>query len=168
MQQASAPPALTVVVYLAAFALVLFRMSRPQCISTARLWIAPTLLAFVGIWAIYTEQSLTPSPLWELAVAVLLGIAFGVPLGFLRGAHTPVQVTKDPGVMLLGSALVPALIYVTAFAARLLLHFVFPLGSAVGAVVGDGVLVFAVAFLAVSYFAIYRKFSALKSECPDP
>ncbi|MGC8485451.1 MAG: hypothetical protein ACP5O6_07455 [Candidatus Baltobacteraceae bacterium] len=167
MQQASAPPALTIVVYLAAFALVLFRMSRPQRISTARLWVAPTLLTFVGIWAVYAEQSLAPSPLWEIVVAVILGVALGVPLGFLRGAHTPVQATKDPGVMLLGSALVPALIYVTAFAARVLLHLVFPLGSAIGAVVGDGLLVFAVAFLAASYFAIYRKYIALESSSPQ-
>ena len=162
MQQPSAPPALTVVIYIAAFALVLFRMSRPQRISTARLWVAPTLLTFVGIWAIYTEQSLAPSPLWEIALASVLGIALGTPLGFIRGAHTPVEATKDPGVMVLGSALVPALIYVTAFGARLLLHLVFPLGSAIGAVVGDGILVFAVAFLAVSYFAIYRKYIALE------
>ncbi|NNM99520.1 MAG: DUF1453 family protein [Candidatus Eremiobacteraeota bacterium] len=162
MPQPSAPPALTIVIYVAAFALVLFRMSRPQRISTARLWVAPSLLAFVGIWAIYAEQSLAPSPTWELVVAVLLGVALGVPLGFLRGAHTPVQATKDPGVMMLGSALVPALIYVTAFAARLILHLIFPLGSVIGAVVGDALLAFAVTFLAVSYFAIYRKFIALE------
>ncbi len=162
MQQPTAPPALTVVIYLAAFALVLFRMSRPQCISTTRLWIAPGLLTFVGLWAIYTEQSLTPSPLWEILLASLLGVALGVPLGLIRGAHTPVEATKDPGVMMLGSALIPASIYVTAFGARLLLHVIFPIGSAIGAVVGDGILVFAVAFLAVSYFAIYRKYIALE------
>ena len=162
MQQPSAPPALTIVIYLAAFALVLFRMSRPQRISVTRLWVAPALLVFVGIWVIYAEQSLAPSPTSYIVVATLLGIALGVPLGFLRGAHTPVQATPDPNVMLLGSALVPALIYVSAFAVRLLLHFVFPIGSVAGTVVGDGILVFAIAFLAVSYFAIYQKFVALE------
>ena len=162
MPQPSAPPALTIVIYVAAFALVLFRMSRPQRISTARLWVAPSLLAFVGLWVIYVEQQVTPSPLWELVVAVALGLLLGAPLGFLRGAHTPVQATDAPGVMTLGSALVPALIYVTAFAARLALHMIFPIGSTVGIVVGDGLLVFAITFLAVSYFAIYRKYIALE------
>ena len=162
MQTATAPPALTVVVYVAAFALVLFRMSRPQRISTARLWVAPSLLAFVGIWVIYVEQHVTPSPLWEIIVAVVAGVLLGAPLGFLRGAHTPVHATESRGVMTLGSAIVPALIYVTAFAARLLLRVIFPIGSAVGVVVGDGLLVFAIAFLAVSYFAIYRKYIALE------
>ncbi len=162
MQSTTAPPALTVVVYVAAFALVLFRMSRPQRISTARLWIAPSLLAFVGIWVIYVEQHVTPSPPWELVVAALAGLLLGAPLGFLRGAHTPVQATECPGVMTLGSALVPALIYVSAFAARLILRVVFPIGSTVGVVVGDGLLIFAIAFLAVSYLAIYRKYIALK------
>jgi len=162
MSQAAAPPALTIVIYVAAFALVLFRMSRPQRISTARLWVVPSLLTFVGIWAIYAEQQLAPAPLWELVVAAALALAAGVALGFFRGAHTPVSATEQPGVMVLGSALVPALIYVSAFAARLVLHLIFPIGSAVGAVVGDGLLVFAVAFLAVSYFAIYRKYIALE------
>ncbi|HUY10888.1 MAG TPA: hypothetical protein VMV73_01360 [Candidatus Dormibacteraeota bacterium] len=165
-QPTGAPPIFTIVVYIGILALLLFRMSRPQRISVTRMWFSPILLSLVGCFVIYEGQKLSPSPLIELILAIALGAALGIPAGLLRGAHTPVQATKEPGVMMLGSAFIPALIYMLAFGLRIGVRFIFPLGSPLGSAVGDGVLFFAIAFIAASYIAIYRKFTALEVASP--
>jgi hypothetical protein len=106
-------------------------------------------------------------PLWELAAAVVLGLAAGVPLGFLRGHHTQVTATDRHGVMQLGPNWATALIYVGAFVGRAVIRMVLPPTSVIGNVVGDGLLFFAVGIIGATYLAVYRKYEALDHAAPE-
>ena len=142
-------------------ALILFRASRPQRTSVTRMWIFAVILMALGAFAIYGYERLYPAPVWEIAVAVVLGVAVGIPVGMLRGKHTVVTATEKHGVMQLGPSWITALIYLGAFGVRALLRSVVPPTSALGTVVGDGVLVFAIAIIGTTYWVVYRKYEAL-------
>jgi hypothetical protein len=141
--------------------LILFRASRPQRTSVTRMWIYALMLMALGIFAIYGYQRLNPAPLWEIGAAIVLGIAAGIPVGMLRGAHTVVTATEKHGVMQLGPSWITALIYIAAFGIRAVLRMLVPPTSPIGTVVGDGVLVFAIAIIGTTYWAVYRKYEAL-------
>jgi sugar phosphate permease len=140
---------------------ILYRASRPQRISVTRMWVMAILLMFIGAWAIYGYEMLNPAPAWEIVVAVVLGVAAGIPVGMLRGHHTTVSATDKHGVMQLGPSWATALIYIAAFGVRAALHMVIPITSPLGTVVGDGVLVFAIAIVGATYWTVYRKYEQL-------
>ncbi len=162
----NASPEMTIIIWIVIVALVLFRASRPQRISVTRMWIMASILMLVAAFAVYSTESVFHAPVWQIAVAVLLGIAAGIPVGMLRGHHTQVSATERRGVMRLGPSWATALIYLAAFAVRGAIRFFVPVNSPFGTVVGDGVLVFAIAIIGTTYLVVFRKYEALEQTSP--
>lgn len=148
-------------IWIAIIALILFRASRPQRISVTRMWVMAAVLMLLGAFAIYGYEVMNPAPAWEVVLAVALGVAAGIPVGILRGHHTQVSATDKHGVMQLGPSWMTAGIYIAAFGVRALLRILVPVTSPLGTVVGDGVLVFAIAIIGTTYWCVYRKYEAL-------
>jgi hypothetical protein len=156
-----------ILIYFVLMALILYRASRPQRISVTRMWIFAGILILLAGALLYESLVVFHPPLWELAAAVVLGLAAGVPLGFLRGHHTQVTATDRHGVMQLGPNWATALIYVGAFVGRAVIRMVLPPTSVIGNVVGDGLLFFAVGIIGATYLAVYRKYEALDHAAPE-
>jgi hypothetical protein len=125
------------------------------------MWIFAGILMFLGVVVIYKSVAIFGSPAWEIVAAVVLGLAAGIPLGLLRGHHTQVSATEQHGVMRLGPSWATALIYIGAFVARFVIRAYVPPTSAIGMVVGDGLIVFAIGIVGATYYAVYRKYEAL-------
>lgn len=157
----------SIVIWIAVIALILFRASRPQRISVGRMWAQAIILMLLGAFVIYSYERLNPAPVWEVIVAIAIGIAAGVPVGVLRGHHTQVSATDRHGVMQLGPSWATAGIYIGAFVLRALIRFVFPPTSTIGGVVGDALMVFAIAIIGTTYYSVYRKYEALDHEVPQ-
>lgn len=162
MASTSAANATQVLMWIVIAALVLFRASRPQRLSVSRMWTMAVMLMAIAAFAMYEYQRLNPVPVWEFAPAIALGLAAGVPIGLLRGKHTVVSATDRDGVMQLGPSWMTALIYIAAFGVRAAARAVVPIASPLGTVVGDGALVFAIAIVGATYYAVYRKYEALE------
>jgi hypothetical protein len=134
---------------------------RPQRISVTRMWITPLLLCALTGWAIYANNVLNPAAPLEIAAGLIVGGLFGVPFGVLRGMHTDVRPTDRRGVMYLGSSWVTLAIFVVAFGLRYGVRMLMPHRGSLSATIGDSLLAFAIAFIAASYFVIFRKYEAL-------
>ncbi len=156
----------TIITWGIVIALVLFRASRPQRISVTRMWVMAGILIVVAAIAIYGSERLFPVPAWEIVLFSLIGLAVGIPVGLLRARHTRVSATDKHGVMQLGPSWATAAIYLGAFAVRIAIRTLLPMTSALGAAVGDGVLVFAIGTIAAAYYAIYQKYEALDHATP--
>lgn len=173
MQASHQPPfTLTAIIYVAAIALVVWRMARPQRMSVLRLWTMPVVLlgltAF-SIWAsVYSAALLgqSPPPDWQLGGVVLIGAALGIPLGFLRGRHSEVKPTGRRGVMYVHSSPLIIGIWIAAFVLRAVLRAYLPHAQAAASLGGDGLLAFAMAALITSYYAIYKKYQTALQQAP--
>lgn len=157
----------SVIIYVVVIALVLYRASRPQRISVTRMWVFAILLMVLAAFSIYASATLFKPPAWQIVAALILGLAAGIPLGLLRGHHTQVSATDRHGVMQLGPSWATAAIYLGAFAARAVIRVMFPATSAIGMVIGDGLIVFAIGIIGATYFAVYRKYEALDHAVPQ-
>ena len=82
-----------ILVWIVIIALILFRASRPQRISVARMWVMAIILMLLAAFAIYGYQIVNPAPAWEIVTAIAIGVAAGIPVGMLRGHHTDVSAT---------------------------------------------------------------------------
>lgn len=140
--------------------LLVVRLVRPQRISVTRMWVSPIILAVLCAAAIYFGETLNPAPIWEIAVALIVGAVAGVPFGLLRGMHTDVRPTDRPGVMYLGSSWITAAIFIVAFGIRYAVRYFAAEHGRVSTALGDGALAFAIAFIVTSYVVIYRKYQA--------
>ena len=129
-----------IIIFIIILALVLYRSSRPQRTSVTRMWIYAGILMAVGVLLLYESVALFHPPFWEIAAAIVLGLAAGVPVGLLRGHHTQVSATDRHGVMQLGPSWQTALIYIAAFGARFAIRAELSPTSTIGNVVGDGLL----------------------------
>jgi len=158
---------MSALIYGALIVWIIYRATQPQRTSVTRMWIFAGLLIFLAAFAVYGSIMHFAPPWWEIAVAAVAGIALGIPVGVLRGHHAQVSATDRHGVMQLGANWQTAVIFLGAFAARFAVRFVFPPTSAVGNVVGDGLLFFAIGFICTSYLAIYRKYEALDHAAPQ-
>jgi len=154
------------IIYAVLIAWIAFRVSQPQRISVARMWIFVGLLMVLAAFAVYESAERFASPPWEIVVAAVLGLAIGIPLGLLRGHHTQVSATERHGVMRLGASWATALIYLGAFGGRIVIRLLVSPTSAVGNVVGDGLLFFAIGIIGATYYAVYRKYEALDHATP--
>lgn len=157
----------SILIWIVVIALILFRASRPQRISVGRMWAQAIILMLLGAFVIYGYERLNPAPAWEVIAAIIIGVAAGVPVGILRGHHTQVSATDRHGVMQLGPSWATAVIYIGAFVLRALLRYVFPPTSTLGGVVGDAIMVFAIAIIGTTYYAVYRKYEALDHAVPE-
>ena len=166
MQTNGLPVIGVVFLYIAIAAIIVFRYSRKQRISTGRLWFAPLFLAAMGCLSIYETQQMVPVSPLVLALSLAIGAALGVPFGYLRGEHTSVTLTDTPGVMMLGPSWVVPAIWVGAFALRAIIRSVAGF-SALGMAIGDGSLAFATSALVISSIAIYRKYQCELGEASD-
>jgi hypothetical protein len=142
-------------------ALILYRSTRPQRTSVTRMWIYAGLLIAVAFVALYGSLVMFHPPIWQVAVAIVLGLIAGIPVGLLRGHHTQVTATDRHGVMQLGPSWQTAAIYIAALAGRFVIRAEVPPTSAIGNVVGDGLLFFAIGIIGATYYAVYQKYEAL-------
>jgi len=142
-------------------AILAVRLVRPQRISVTRMWITPILLCALTAWAIYANQLLNPAPPQEIALGLIVGAIAGVPFGILRGVHTDVRPTDRRGVMHLGSSWVTIVIFAAAFGLRYAVRMLMPHRGSLASTIGDALLAFAIAFIATSYYVIFRKYERL-------
>jgi membrane protein CcdC involved in cytochrome C biogenesis len=148
-------------IYAVVAGLMIFRYSRPQKMSLTRMWIAPIFFTAMTAFAIWGAQQTNPAPVWAIAVAVIGGLILGAPLGLLRGKHTNVRATDQPGVMYLDASWIVLAIWLGAFVLRAVVRALIPHGTT-ATIVGDGLIVFAIATVVVSYYEIYHKYRALE------
>ncbi|HEY3675922.1 MAG TPA: hypothetical protein VGK84_07990 [Candidatus Tumulicola sp.] len=153
-------PWVQLIPFIVVLAIVAIRSIRPQRISMTRMWVQPLILVFVAVFVIYSAEQLSPTPAWEVAVALAIGAILGVPFGILRGVHTDVRPTERPGVMYLGSSWITIVIYLVAFGLRSAVRMLMPHRGSLSGAVGDGALAFAIAFIVTSYVMIARKYNA--------
>jgi len=125
------------------------------------MWVSPIVLCGLSIWVIYLNERLNPAPPAEIVLGVVLGAILGAPLGVLRGMHTEVKLTEKRGVMYLGSSWITVAIFLVAFALRYAVRLLMPQHGSLTGIIGDAVLVFAIAFIAASYVVIFRKYERL-------
>jgi hypothetical protein len=142
-------------------AVLAVRLIRPQRISVARMWTAPIILCALTAWVIYLNNTLNPAPPVEIAAGLIVGALAGVPFGILRGVHTDVRPTERKGVMYLGSSWITLVIFAAAFGLRYAIRMLMPHRGSLSATIGDALLAFAIAFIAVSYYVIFRKYGRL-------
>lgn len=152
----------TIAIYALLGALLVYRLSVPRRTSVGRMWFSAGLLIALAAFAISAYERINPAPPWQIAIAVVVGLSTGIPLGFLRGRHTQVSSTDRPGVMQLGPSWATAAIYLGAFGVRGGIRYVIPPTSPIGSVVGDALLVFAIGIVGASYYAVYQKYRALE------
>jgi hypothetical protein len=160
-------PTTQLILYVVLIAWILFRVSRPQRISVTRMWIFVVLLMLLAAFAIYGSAVMFHPAAWEIVLAAVLGLVIGLPLGLLRGHHTQVSATERHGVMRMGASWITALIYLAAFGGRFVVRLLLPPTSAVGNVVSDGLIFFAIGIIGATYYAVYRKYEALDHTVPQ-
>jgi nitrate/nitrite transporter NarK len=154
------------ILYVLIVAYIIFRVSRPQRISVVRLWITVGAAMVLPAVVVYPSVVFLHVAVWEIAIAALVGLVFGVPIGLLRGHHTPVSTTETHGVMRLGASWTTALIYLLAFGGRFAIRLVLPPTSPLGNVVSDGLIFFAIGIIGATYYAVYRKYEQLDHAIP--
>jgi tellurite resistance protein TehA-like permease len=147
----------TLLIYAVVAGLLIWRNTRPQKVSVWRLLVAPLFLVAMTAFSIWGTQQYDPAPLPLIGIALGIGALLGAPLGYLRGRHTNVRRTDRSGVMYLDPSWVVLAIWLGAFVARAFLRYIFHTGYT-AAIVGDGLLGFAVSAVIVSYYVIYRKY----------
>jgi hypothetical protein len=69
--------------------------------------------------------------------------------------------------MRMGASWITALIYLAAFGGRFVVRLLLPPTSAVGNVVSDGLIFFAIGIIGATYYAVYRKYEALDHTAPQ-
>jgi hypothetical protein len=141
-------------------------MVRPQKISVTRMWVTPIILCGLTAWVIYANSIINPAPPLEIALGLAVGAVCGIPFGILRGMHTEVRPTERAGVMYLGSSWITVLIFLVAFGLRYGIRELMPQHGSLTATIGDGLLAFAIVFIATSYVVIFRKYERLAHQAP--
>jgi hypothetical protein len=150
----------TLVTLLVLAVIIVVRFMRPIRMRAARLWVSPAILVVLSLVLIGGSAERT-APL-TLAVAVILGLAFGVPFGLLRGRHTDVRTTEHPGVLLVAPSIVPLIIWLVAYGARFAVRAFLPDAGVSAQAATDGLLAFAVASVIASRYVISQKFLQLQ------
>jgi CcdC-like protein len=149
----------TLLIYAVVAGLLIWRNTRPQKVSVWRLLVAPLFLVAMTAFSIWGAQQYAPAPWPLISISVIVGALLGAPLGYLRGLHTNVRLTDRPGVMYLDPSWLVLAIWLGAFVIRAFLRYIFHTGYT-AALLGDGLIAFAVGAVLVSYYIIYRKYKA--------
>lgn len=151
----------TVAIYIVIAALLVWRNSRPRRLSVTQLAVAPVVFLLISVLSIYGSQLIEPLAPWQIALTLIAGAILGLPLGWARGHHSNVRLTDRPGVMYVDPSLVVMLLWIGAFIVRAGLRYVFSGAGDGVAILGDGLLAFAISALVTSYYFIYTKYKAL-------
>ncbi|MGH7660897.1 MAG: hypothetical protein ACRENA_08295 [Vulcanimicrobiaceae bacterium] len=138
-------------------AIVYFRLLRPVKLRASRLWIGPVLLTLLGAFVAFGSYERSASPA-GIAIAIVAGIALGLPFGLLRGRHTRVRSTGDSRVLVVEPSFIPLAIWFVAFAGRAALRIFLPHAGPVALAASDGFLAFAVAMLIGARLVIAQRF----------
>lgn len=159
----------TIAIYAVALGILVWRFSRPQKMGVWRLWFVPVLLLIVTAYNLYLTPQLAllegtvAPPAWQTALAALVGLAAGIPLGMVRGRHSDVSLGDRPNTIYIKSSMVVLFVWLGAFALKALLRYVAH-GSPVAIALGDGLLVFAISALITSYVMIWQKYRTLRAQ----
>jgi ABC-type proline/glycine betaine transport system permease subunit len=159
---------LTYLIIIVALALVIFRNLRPQKLKISRLWLMPAvLLVLVGVsfWA--TALQLPPGALWISALAVLIGLAAGIPFGIVRGRHSKLRAGNQPGTIIVEQSAITLILFLVAFGARYLIRFFVPTAGPGTVALTDGFLAFAIASVIAARYVLYARFK-LSAAGADP
>ena len=148
---------MTAFIYIIVIALFVWRMMRPMRVSVARIWVRPAMLVVFSAVAIWAEQMTAPVPVWEVAAIVLIGALIGIPLGVLRGRHSEVKATEQPGVYYVHSSPFIVLVWLAAFVARGAIRYFVPAAAHGATVWTVGLLAFATAAIFASAFIVHDK-----------
>ncbi|MGA3038466.1 MAG: hypothetical protein ABSE64_13390 [Vulcanimicrobiaceae bacterium] len=141
-------------------AVVYFRLLRPVRLRASRLWVGPIILVFVTgllIWESYEGHVTLP----VIAGAVVLGFVLGFPVGLLRGRHTKVQPTGQPGVLIVQPAIIPLAIWGIAFLARFAVRYFLPHAGTAALASTDGAIAFALGSIIGARYVIAQRFREL-------
>ena len=152
----------TYVVIVAILALVIFRNLRPQTLTMSRLWLMPAvLLLLVGIsfWA--TAVQAPVGALWIFGVAILIGLALGVPFGIVRGRHSKVRAGKKQGTIVVEQSAITLILFLVAFGARYAIRLFVPSAGPAAIALADGFLAFAIASVIASRYILYTRFKTI-------
>ena len=139
---------------------VYFRLLRPVRLRASRLWTGPIILVFVTgllIWESYEGHVALP----VIAGAVVIGFVLGLPLGLLRGRHTKVEPTGQPGVLIVQPAIIPLAIWGIAFLARFAVRYFLPHAGTTALASTDGLIAFALGSIIGARFVLAQRFREL-------
>jgi len=153
----------TLIFTLIVLALVVYRNSRPQKMTVSRFWILPVLIVFLTGFVIWSTLAVEHGDLIAGAIASLIGIALGIPLGLARGHHSKVRLGDQPGTLYVDPSLIVTLIWLGAFVLRYVVRTFIPTAGPIALGATDGVLLFAVTSVLVSRIVIFRKYEALRA-----
>jgi hypothetical protein len=143
-------------------AIVYFRLLRPVRMRASRLWVGPTLLIILTALLVW-ESFEGHVPMLLIGGAVVLGFVLGFPLGLLRGRHTQVRPTGNPGVLIVQPSIIPLAIWGVAFLARFGVRYFLPHAGPVALGSSDGLLAFAIGSVVGARVMIARKFRELSA-----
>ena len=158
MEHGGATPVLIYVLIVGA--VVYFRLLRPVRLRASRLWTGPLLLvvftAFL-VWESFEGHVALPA----IIGAVVLGFVLGFPLGLLRGRHTRVQPTGEPGVLIVQPAIIPLAIWAVAFLARFAVRYFLPHAGTAALASTDGLIAFALGSIIGARYVLAQRFREL-------
>lgn len=158
---------MTVLIVILFAAIFVVRNLRPQKLNMSRLWVMPGVLVVLSLFVvgggIYAEYAngLQGPPLWELMLAVLVGIAAGIPLGLARGHASKVRLADQKGVLIVEPSVVVMVIWLAAFALKYGLKAILPNAGPGLMAVSDGFLLFAASSVVTVRYVLYTKFKEL-------
>ena len=142
-------------------AVVYFRLLRPVRLRASRLWTGPILITLVTGLLVWESLDVHVG-IAIVAGAVVLGFVLGFPLGLLRGRHTKVQPTGQPGVLIVQPSIIPLAIWGVAFLARFAIRYFFAQQSHPEALAAsDGLIAFALGSIVGARFVIAQRFREL-------
>lgn len=172
MQPSTSGNMTSIFIYVVVIGLFVYRMSRPQRFTRTRLFVMPVILLAATAMAIWgnamaaAQLGAAAAPPAEIALALVVGAIVGIPLGIVRGKHSEVKPTDRPGVMYVHSSPLIVVVWLAAFAVRALIRYFMPHAGPMTAVVGDGLMAFAVGALIASYVIIYQRYKAIAAAPP--
>ncbi len=139
---------------------------RPQKLTAGRLWILPIFLIVVtglSVWAtsVVPLPGTSVPPLWMIGLAIIIGMAAGIPLGLARGRASSVRLADKKGAMIVEPSMAFALIWLAAFGLRFALRLIVPHAGGAYFVISDGSIVFAASSIVALRYVLYSKFRQL-------
>lgn len=153
-----------VIIFLA-IALFIYRQTRPQRLTRTGLWLLPVFLVLITILSVAASfvavPGLTPPPPALVAIAVLIGLAAGIPLGLARGRASNVRLGEKQGTMIVEPSLMFAAIWLAAFALRFGLRMLVPTASPAYFALSDASIVFAASTIVALRYVLFSKFKEL-------